>query len=198
MKKQCIIEGCAGEYKAKGLCRKHYKRLVRGGDPHTPSQKEMSLEERLQAGLGAKDPVTGCIEWTGYKRKKMGYGQINRGGRMVGTHCLAYELKHGPIPEGMCVCHHCDNPSCCNDAHLYLGTKADNNADRESKGRGKQPKGAKNGRSKLTEADVLEIRRLLAAGETLSTLAANFGVDRSTISKIRRGDTWKHNKILNA
>ena len=79
----------------------------------------------------------GCIEWTGATNKK-GYGSIGDGnGKTMLTHRLAWELANGPIPEGMKVLHHCDNPPCCNvEKCLFLGTDADNSDDKWSKGRG--------------------------------------------------------------
>lgn len=190
--KECEVAGCACDQKTKGLCNKHYSRWLRGADPHTPSRQELSLVERFKAKLGPKDPVTGCIEWTG--GGSGGYGTIKRDGHMVYTHRLAYELKHGPIPKGMKVCHTCDNPPCCNDEHLYLGTDADNMADKEAKGRGNQPKGVSNAKSKLTEADVAEIRLRIAAGETHRKIANYFGGDHKTVGQISRGKTWIHIK----
>jgi len=84
----------------------------------------------------------GCVEWTGCTDRD-GYGRIRFDGKTVGTHQLAWILANGPIPDGMCVLHHCDNPPCCQteptegfpDGHLFLGTHADNMADREAKGR---------------------------------------------------------------
>jgi hypothetical protein len=190
MKKQCEVEGCDGVHFGKGLCRKHYCRLWRGGDPHTLSREEMTLEERFRAKLAPQDPVTGCIEWIGCRNKKKGYGQISRDGKNIGAHCLAWELKHGPIPEGMCVCHSCDNPPCCNTEHHFLDTKAGNNADMRSKGR--QAKGVSTGSAKLTEADVKEIRRRLAAGEVRRVIAADFGIHQTTVGDIKTGRTWSH------
>ena len=190
MKNKCEVEGCDRHSRAKGLCSKHYLRLKRGGDPHTPSQKELSVEERFKAGLATQDPVTGCIAWTGSRSD--GYGRISCGGKIVKTHRLAWELKHGPIPPGMEVCHRCDNPPCCNEEHLFLDTKAGNNADKMAKGR--QSKGAGTGTAKLTEADVREIRRRLALGETHRKIASYFGVDHKTVGYISRGKTWKHLK----
>jgi hypothetical protein len=80
--------------------------------------------------------ITGCLEWTGYASRR-GYGQITIKGLPVGTHRLAWELAKGPIPDGLCVCHSCDNPPCCNVEHLFLGTHAANAADRSAKGRSK-------------------------------------------------------------
>jgi hypothetical protein len=148
----------------------------------------MSVEERFRAKLAPQDPVTGCIEWTGTRSN--GYGHIWRGGRKVGTHCLAWELKHGPIPKGMCVCHSCDNPACCNTDHHFLDTHAGNMADMVAKDR--QQKGEKHSRAKLTEADVIEIRRRLAAGEVQRALAEAFGIGSSTVGRIKTGKAWTH------
>jgi len=74
------------------------------------------------------------MEWSG-SRGRDGYGSIHVGPQTILTHRLAWELAHGPIPDGLCVLHHCDNPPCCNPAHLWLGTPADNAADRDAKGR---------------------------------------------------------------
>jgi hypothetical protein len=152
-----------------------------------------TLEERLRAKLGPKDPVTGCTVWTG-GGIPAGYGLISRGGRMVLAHRVAYELKHGPIPDGMKVCHSCDNPPCCNDEHLFLGTQADNMADRDAKGRGKFPglKGEDHGRSKLTEEDVLKIRKLLAKGDSVARISQAFAVRGATIYRIQSKESWSH------
>lgn len=78
--------------------------------------------------------VNGCLEWTG-ARATGGYGQVRLSGLNVLVHRYVWELANGPIPDGMCVCHACDNPPCCNVDHLFLGTKSDNNADMATKGR---------------------------------------------------------------
>jgi len=77
----------------------------------------------------------GCMEWTGYTDRD-GYGRIRFDGKVIGTHSLAWILANGPIPKGMCVLHHCDNPPCVNvEKCLFLGTQLENIADREAKGR---------------------------------------------------------------
>jgi hypothetical protein len=143
----------------------------------------------LKGFVAPQDPVTGCIEWTGSrtkaKDKKKGYGQINRGGKSLLTHRLAWELKHGPIPPGMKVCHSCDNPPCCNDEHLFLGTQTDNMADRDTKGR--TAKGETHYRAKVSDKDVLEIRRRAAVGERQRVIAADFGIHQSQVSYIKNG-----------
>ena len=190
MKKKGEVAVCDREQHARGLCKNHYKRLLRGGDPPTPSRQRQSVEERFISKLALPDPVTGCVEWTGH-RTKDGYGKLSRSGIEVYTHRYSWERKHGPIPKGLHVLHKCDNPPCCNEYHLFLGTQTDNAADREIKGRGNQPKGEKHGRAKLTEANVKEIRRRLAAGEVQRMIAKGFGIAHSTVGKISRGNAWK-------
>ena len=191
MKEKCEVEGCGSTSRTKGLCQKHYLRRWRGGDPHTPGLRDLSPEERFRSNLTPQDPVTGCIEWARCCNKD-GYGQINLGGRVIGAHRFAYELKYGPIPEGMKICHTCDNPPCCNNDHLFLGTDADNMADMVSKGRSNKLKGEKHGNAKLTEANVVEIRRRLAAGEVQGPIAKDFGIHHSMVSCIKTGKNWKY------
>jgi len=90
-----------------------------------------SPAERLARRLVTTE--SGCMEWTGFSVR--GYGRIGVGDGMSTTHRLAWELVNGPIPEGMNVLHNCDNPPCCNVAHLWLGTPAQNAADKITKGR---------------------------------------------------------------
>ena len=92
-----------------------------------------TLEERLKAHL--RITPSGCHEWT-YTTDDKGYGRIWVDGRMAPTHRVAWTLANGPIPTGLCVLHHCDNPPCCNaEKCLFLGTQADNMADMAAKGR---------------------------------------------------------------
>ena len=85
-----------------------------------------------------------CWPWTGAKTTK-GYGSLSRDGRTHLAHRIAFALARGPYDATVCVLHACDNPPCCNPGHLWLGTRADNNADRDSKGRGVFPEGDANG-----------------------------------------------------
>jgi len=107
------------------------------------------------------------------------------------AHRIAWELKNnGPVPDGQCVLHHCDNPPCVNPNHLFLGTNAANMLDMVEKDR--QARGEQHGESKLTEVDVRQIRRWYDAGMTKTEIAKKFGVSRSTIYRALSGVNWKH------
>ena len=135
------------------------------------------------------DEVTGCHLWTA-SRDRLGYGYTRVGRRVARAHRVAWEAVHGPIPPGLVVCHRCDNPSCVNVEHLFIGTHADNQRDKCRKGR--QARGERNGRSKLTVEDVVDIRRRLAAGEGRSDIARAYGVDPAAIRSIATGKNWSH------
>jgi len=127
-----------------------------------------------------------CWEWQGAKVN--GYGSYYLGaGRKKPAHRASYELHFGPIPNGLIVRHRCDNPPCVNPDHLELGTDADNARDKVERGRA--PRGEGNAKSRLSAADVTEIR---TSPETQVSLAARFGVTQPCISNIRTGRTWGH------
>lgn len=122
-----------------------------------------------------------------------GYGQMKVGGVQEKAHRLAWQFSNGTdIPDNMIILHTCDNPSCCNPAHLILGTARDNTQDMIKKGRRWSVHGERNGMSKLTDTDVLLIFDLAESGEHGSVIARKFNVGDSTISAILRGDRWKH------
>jgi len=141
--------------------------------------------ERLLKRISIND-VTGCWNWTGALDEK-GYGLMSVKKRTKRVHRMAYEFYRGPIPEGLFVCHKCDNPKCFNPAHLFVGTALDNNRDREAKGRGADRHGEKHPSFKLTDAQVAEVRKL-GDSKTLTHKAISlmFGVTRARISQIIR------------
>jgi len=132
-----------------------------------------------------------CWLWTSL-RNKQGYGQIHFRGRWHRAHRLAWTLTHGPIPEGLWVLHRCDNPPCCNPAHLFLGNRVDNMQDASHKGRLSTSRcaGEANGNVKLTREDVARVQQALGQGASQYDLAAAFGVTQSVISKINTGKHW--------
>lgn len=131
---------------------------------------------------------TGCWEWQGV-RSPDGYGRYYPAmGIKLQAHRHAYALVHGPIPNDLCVLHRCDNPACCNPAHLFLGTRTDNAADRQAKGRTRTGtlRGVDNPGAKFTADDVRSIRARVASGETRTALAREYGVSLTAISLITR------------
>jgi DNA-binding XRE family transcriptional regulator len=132
----------------------------------------------------------GCWDWTANHSSK-GYGLFWFGGghgSPIGSHRVAYELTFGEIPEGLYVCHHCDNPQCVNPNHLFLGTPADNTQDMLKKRRNKA--GETHYMSTLSDKEVSAIKTLYEGGGiTQKQLAQRFGVSQSTISNIVRGRT---------
>jgi hypothetical protein len=124
-----------------------------------------------------------CWTWTAF-RNKTGYGMARWREQSTLANRVAWEISHGAIPEGLFVCHHCDNPSCVNPSHLFLGTNADNVRDKVAKGR--QYK-------RLTIEQVNEIRRLFKAKEmNRGELAKRFGVSHTTICAVVDYRLWKH------
>ena len=133
-----------------------------------------------------------CWQWTGVLSH--GYAIINDNRppyRNLRAARVSYELFVGPIPPGLLLCHHCDNPLCVRPAHLFPGTQLDNMKDASKKGRLKINQGEKNWAAKLTAEKVLEIRKRRASGESEMNLAIAFGVNDSTISNIVTGRKWK-------
>jgi hypothetical protein len=118
------------------------------------------------------------------------YGQVRVAGRSKGAHRLVYELTVGPIPEGLLVLHSCDNPPCCNPAHLRVGTQKENIGDAIERNR--LARGRALPQAKLTEDAVREIRRRSAEGKSQRAVAAEFGVTHDTVGKILRGKRWTH------
>ena len=134
------------------------------------------------------NPETNCWEWQG-SRNQDGYGWVYWDGRTHLAHRIAWVLYYGAIDSGQCICHHCDNPGCINPSHLFKGTRADNNRDRSNKGRsvGGQVFGTRNGRGKLTDEQVQEIRARFTKPSDAPILAVEYGVARTTIVNIVRG-----------
>jgi len=155
--------------------------------------KRTPLVERLESRLD-KSPASGCWLYLG-ARLPRGYGIIGAGGKRkkIYAHRAAWIVWRGPIPEGMHVCHRCDNPPCCNPDHLFLGTRSDNMRDCVQKNRLNvgDRRGTNNGRAKLSEEQVREIRECYAkGGVSQSQLAAKFNIWQTHISRIIRRQAW--------
>lgn len=143
---------------------------------------KLSVSERLRL---ATDKSGECWVITKLAKGRK-YPALSVNGQLVQAHRLAWTLERGPIPDGLKVLHRCDNRRCVRVDHLFLGTQLDNIADMVMKGRSRSPRGEKNGNSKLSDAEVRELRRM---GETASTyeLARRFGISPSYASKLMNG-----------
>ncbi len=141
---------------------------------------------------------SGCWEWIAATNAK-GYGHFTLGGRSGKTkyiHRVVYQLCVGDTPNKLFVCHHCDIPACCNPAHLFLGTHAENLQDAARKGRlhGSGARGERHGQTTLSEDQVRDIRRRAAVGGKgiMAALAREFHVSHCTVSRIVRRIYWSH------
>lgn len=144
----------------------------------TPNQTE-----NFWRRIDRQSTPRGCWPWIGFRDRK-GYGKVGLGKRHFKAHRLAYLLAGGQIPDGILVCHKCDNPACCNPDHLFLGTNADNARDMAQKGRA--AKGESNAKHRLTDAQVAEIRAMSAQAKWGWTraVAKQYGVSHQSISDI--------------
>lgn len=127
-----------------------------------------------------------CWEWAG-RTDQDGYGRCKKFGADQPAHRLAYAFVNGPIGEDEVVRHRCDNPRCCNPLHLELGTHKDNVDDRVCRGR--SARGARNGRARLEEEQVVSIERDPRAA---TEIAAEYGISPDTVRSIKQHRIWKH------
>lgn len=167
------------------------------------SHGNKSFEQRFWEKVDKSNP-DGCWHWTGATQTPWGYGSFNRGNHNGKSHTdvahrVSYELTYGEIPQGLFVCHRCDNPICVNPDHLFLGTHQDNMIDMHQKGRSiehikpeRHARGERQHLAKLTADQVLQVRAMHDTGVSYSKLAKLFHVSKSSIYSIITRETWKH------
>ena len=158
-----------------------------------------------------------CWLWLGCRFAGKQYGVFRYQYKNWRAHRFAYAITHGDIPEGLLVCHACDNPACCNPDHLLLGTNANNSEDMVTRGRSlkgidivpperrargdksgarlhpeRMPRGERHGHSKLSDDIVRSIRLRHAAGESQQSIASSIGIHQTAVSRVVLRQTWKH------
>ncbi len=136
-----------------------------------------------------------CWNWIAGKNK-YGYGSFMFKDDTLSNR-IAYRLYYGDFDKTLCVLHKCDNPSCCNPNHLYLGTKKDNSRDKAERDRMAHLKGEQNGSSKLTEDQVIKIVSLIKSGEKISSISKTYNVSFQQILNIKKGRCWSHITMIN-
>lgn len=176
-----------GKYRNKFCCRKC-----------CCNSRVRSLSERFWEKVSKTES---CWLWTGATARG-GYGLTSADKKRIRAHRASFEMAYGKIPEGLLVCHKCDNPPCVRPDHLFLGTQQDNVADRHEKGRTSRacekqkqsvPKGEKCHLSKLTEKDVLDIRVRCQPGQrNMAQVAREYGLSSVNVQCIVHRKTWKH------
>jgi hypothetical protein len=133
-----------------------------------------------------------CWIWLKSCLKSGGYGQFNINGDMWRAHVLSYVLTRGDIPDGIWICHHCDNPKCVNPDHLFPGTPQDDMTDMIKKGRAKHAFCETHPSSLHTDAQIANLKAWLLEGKTSKArLGRMFNFDRSSVTKIGKGLLWK-------
>ena len=172
----CSIPGCDRAAYARTWCKGHYARWQRHGDPGTEPIGQASLGRTFWNQL---DRSGDCWIWT--RANVQGYGVLVVDRKRYRAHRYAYELTYGAIPDGLDVCHHCDNPPCCNPAHLFVGSRADNMADMARKGRGRPGE-------KLRPEDIPLIR---SDSRRYTDIACDFEVSASLVGQIKRREIWR-------
>jgi HNH endonuclease len=169
-----------------------------------PPSTIFSLMDQAEFLKRVEMTSSGCWDWL-QSCSPSGYGRSWHEGKIWRANRLAWHLFRGPIPKGLRVCHKCDRPRCVNPDHLFLGTDADNIADRDAKGRHwvrsgdehgirrhpeRAPHGERNGSAKLTRQQVVEIRSLVGTASHRE-IGRRFGISQQTTSRIISGELWR-------
>lgn len=194
---------CGDVVRARGLCRKHYFRWYTHGDPLVTKRILGDDRARFESKVDRSGGPQACHPWLA-AQEVGGYGYFYIGGRMRSAHIVAWEFKHGPVPpgkeldhechnqavrEGTCHAGHCAHRLCCNELHMSPKTRQQHTMDTHP---WRHARGDSHGRAKLTQAQIPEIRALLAAGElSLSKIGQRYGVGHEAINAIRTGRTWR-------
>lgn len=175
---------CSKPVVARKMCRQHYSRWYKTGDPHqvTVAPRGAALAFlRDHVGFAGRE----CVQWPFRAQYRQKYGSVWFEGRLTGAHRLMCRFAHGEPPSGYEAAHSCHNRLCVNPNHLRWATRAENLAERRTL------KGEANASAKLSHSDVLKIREMVGLGMSHSSIANEFGVSRRNVTHIANGTTWK-------
>lgn len=190
----CEVEGCDRPRKGDGLCAKHWSRRKRHGDPIADGVEERGFVREWIQNIALNWKSDECLQWPFYRHSETGYGQLSVGGKRTVASRFVCQETYGPPPKDQYyeAAHSCGNghEGCVNPLHLRWATSKQNNDDKLI--HGTIIKGEQIHCSKLTETDIIQIFGMLKSGVVQKNIAALFGVQDSTISKIKHGKRWKH------
>ncbi len=201
----CAIDGCGKSAKSRGWCVRHYTRWCRSGDPLKGTRIIRDVMDALERVDRSGGPDA-CHPWTGAQTGD-GYGDIARLGVSYRAHVLAWESENGPRPPGIELDHECHNQAlrdgtcrpgkcphrlCCNPGHIVPRTRVEHIAASDRQAYRRTPLGVRGCSSKLTEAQVSEMRPLLreARGRQIEEIARQYGISRAEAYNIKSGRTW--------
>lgn len=191
----CTVDDCGRPYRARGYCNTHYAAARYHGMPAVRNHPKQDPLARLLAKVDQSAGPDACWPWTGMRDPKgygRGYAIDGSRGRTMAAHRAIYAAVHGEISEGLYILHSCDNPPCCNPAHLRAGTPQENMDDRHRSGL-KKANGCWLPRAVPISDETLTAIRIAyrprVKGHTIRAVAADFGLDQATIFNIvnRRG-----------
>jgi predicted XRE-type DNA-binding protein len=185
--KVCFVADCPNKYFAKSFCNKHYRRWRNTGNPLT-FRRNFGQGENTEERFWSRVIKSGkCWIWQGGV-SPYGYGYVGYKGKVWQAHRLSWLLTFNKKPKFLL--HSCDNKLCVNTLHLSEGNHTQNMADMVNKSR--QARGERNGHSKLSESEAMEVIQMLKSKKQQKEIAAIFNIARPTVSSIATGKSWKH------